>query len=61
MLKIEQYDEVELVDGRRGCVVEVARGPGVLYAVDVGSSPEDWETLYLYDRDIARVVARPNS
>ena len=58
---IQEFDIVELKNGRRGCVVEVARGPGDLYAVDVGSSPEDWETLYLYERDIARVVARPNS
>lgn len=46
---IEQFDEVVLKDGRAGAVVEIY-GDQIQFAVDIGSSPKDWETI-LVDRD----------
>lgn len=41
---INQYDTVHLLDGREGTVVEVLGG-GERFLVDVGTSPQDWETI----------------
>ena len=41
---IKQYDQVLLKDGRQGCVIEVNSVEN--FDIDVGSSPEDWETLW---------------
>lgn len=41
---IKKYDTVRLQDGREGTVVEVL-GDGERFLVDVGTSPEDWETI----------------
>ena len=41
---IKQYDTVRLRDGREGTVVEVLGG-GERFLVDVGTSPQDWETI----------------
>lgn len=57
MLKIEQYDDVELVDGREGCVVEVFDSEHFL--IDVGSSPKDWDTIDATIDDIVRIILRP--
>ena len=46
-----QYDRVVLKDGRVGCVVEVY-GDQEKFDVDVGHSPEDWETVYVSREDI---------
>lgn len=51
MAKIKQYDHVTLKDGREGCVVEVY-GDQDKFDVDVGSSPKDWETVYVSRVDI---------
>ncbi len=41
---IKQYDNVKLKDGREGAVVEIF-GDQDVFLIDVGSSPEDWETI----------------
>lgn len=43
-MKVKEFDTVILKDGRKGSVMEVF--PNGSLVVDVGSSPEDWETLY---------------
>ena len=43
-MEIKEFDTVLLKDGRTGSVVEVF--PDGSLIVDVGSSSEDWETLY---------------
>ena len=43
-MKINQYDTVQLKDGRIGAVVEVNGDDSV--DIDIGSSPKDWETLW---------------
>lgn len=52
---IKEFDTVLLKDGRKGDVMEVF--PDGSLIIDIGSSPEDWETLY--DKtvdDIERVI-----
>ncbi len=51
MTRIKQYDHVVLKDGRKGCVVELY-GDQDRFDVDVGSSPEDWETVHVSRDDI---------
>ena len=43
-MEIKEFDTVLLKDGRTGSVMEVF--PDGSLIVDVGSSSEDWETLY---------------
>lgn len=59
MQMIQQYDEVELKDGRTGCVVEAFEQR--LFLVDVGCDPQTWQTLEVGREDIARVIRRPRS
>lgn len=42
-MKIKQYDNVLLKDGRSAAIVEVFSDTAFL--ADVGSSPKDWETI----------------
>lgn len=54
-MEVKEFDTVLLKDGRKASVMEVF--PDGSLIVDVGSSPEDWETLY--DKtidDIERVL-----
>ena len=53
---IRPYQTVVLKDGRKGCVVEIY-GEQDRFDVDVGSSPDDWETVYVGREDIARVLS----
>lgn len=50
---MKQYDTVLLKDGRRGVVVEVFDNSCI---VDIGSSPEDWETISVKKEDIEKVL-----
>lgn len=43
-MEVKEFDTVILKDGRVGSIMEVF--PNGTLIVDVGSSPEDWETLY---------------
>lgn len=42
-MEIKQYDTVLLKDGRKATVVEVLSD--TVFIADVGSSPEDWDTI----------------
>lgn len=53
-MKIEQYDSVRLKDGREGCVVEKFGESDFL--VDIGSSPKDWDTIYVSLGEIEAVI-----
>lgn len=54
MMKIEQYDSVLLKDGRRAAIVEKFSETDFL--ADVGSSPEDWDTIDITIKDIEKVI-----
>lgn len=60
MIIIKLYDEIETVDGKRGCVVDrygnEDRGDDDLFVVDVGDSPSTWETIDVRRKDIKRVI-----
>lgn len=43
------YETVKLKDGREAVIVEML-GPD--YIVDVGSSPEDWDTILVKEDEI---------
>lgn len=53
-MMIKQYDTILLKDGRTGVVVEVFGEKD--FIVDVGSSPEDWETIDVLLTDIEKVL-----
>lgn len=55
MKPIEQYDRVELIDGRKGIVVEIL-GDQEIFIVDVGTSPDDWDTVDVLRKDITKVI-----
>lgn len=52
---IGQYDKVLLKDGREGVVVEVL-GEQELFITDIGTSPDDWETIEVKREDIEKVI-----
>lgn len=49
---MKQYDKVKLKDGRIGVIVEIFED---VCEVDVGSSPEDWETITVKKSEIIQV------
>lgn len=51
-MKIEQYDIVKLKDGREAVVVEKFDDKNFL--VDIGKSPEDWDTIPVTLDDIEK-------
>lgn len=53
-MEIKEFDTVLLKDGRKADVVDFL-GPKT-YVVDVGSSPDDWETLVVADDDIEGIL-----
>ena len=53
-MKMAEYSEVLLKDGRSACIVEVLSDTEFL--ADVGNSPEDWENIYITIDDIDRIV-----
>lgn len=57
MQRIDQYDTVKLKDGREGAVVEVL-GDQDIFEVDVGSSPEDWDTITVKRDEIEDVIKK---
>ena len=60
MIIIKLYDEIETVDGVRGCVVDrynkEDQGDDDLFVVDIGDSEDTWETIDVHRRDIKRVI-----
>lgn len=58
-MEIKEFDTVVLKDGREGSVTDIF--PNGALVIDIGSSPEDWETLY--DKtidDIEQVIHTEN-
>jgi len=54
-MKIEQYDKIELKDGRTASVVEIF-GEGEVYLVDVDLPGPDWETISIKPDEIKAVL-----
>lgn len=50
---MKQYDVIKLKDGRVGTVVEIFDTACI---IDVGDSPEDWETIEVDKKDIESEV-----
>lgn len=55
-MKIKQYDEVLLKDGREAVIVEVFSETDFL--ADVGGSPNDWDTIDITIADIDHVIKK---
>lgn len=53
-MKITQYCSVLLKDGRKAAIVEV--WDDIHFLADVGSSPEDWDTIDITADDIEMVI-----
>ncbi len=53
-MKIKQYQNVKLKDGREGCVVECFGDDAFL--VDIGDSPKDWETISVKKDEIEKII-----
>lgn len=53
-MKIKQYDEVVLKDGRPAVIVEVFDDTHL--QADVGSGPDDWDTIYINVNDVEKVT-----
>lgn len=54
MQEIKEFDTIVLKDGREGAVVDVL-GDQDIFLVDVGSSPDDWETIEVKLDEIERI------
>ncbi len=50
---MKQYDIVRLKDGRTGVIVEIFDDA---CEIDIGDSPEDWETISVEKKDIIEVL-----
>ena len=55
-MKVKQYDEVMLKDGREAAIVE--KISETRFMADVGDSPKDWETIEIGITDIDYVIER---
>lgn len=53
-MDVKQYDTVLLKDGREAAIVEVFENRA--FIADIGSSPEDWETISITIDDIKKVL-----
>lgn len=53
-MTVKQYDTVLLKDGREAAIVEAYENKS--FIADVGSSPEDWETISITIDDIEKVI-----
>lgn len=62
MIIVNLYDEIETVDGVRGCVVDryskEDHGDDDLFVVDIGDSDSTWKTIDVRRRDIKRVISK---
>ena len=46
----KMYDNIKLKDGRVGCIVDISGDVG--YIVDVGDSPDDFETIAIRKEEV---------
>lgn len=56
MREIREFDRVLLKDGREADIMEVFENKA--FIVDVGSSPEDWNTISVTIDDIEKVLSK---
>ena len=54
-MDIKQYDSVILKDGRQAAIVEV--WDSTHFLADVGSSPQNWDTIDITIDDVERVIS----
>lgn len=54
MRKIKEFDRVLLKDGREADVMETFENK--VFIVDVGNSPQDWETISVTLDDIEKII-----
>ena len=54
MRKIKEFDRVLLKDGREADVIETFENKE--FIVDVGNSPQDWETISVTLDDIEKII-----
>lgn len=52
-MRLKEFDTILLKDGRQGDVMDIS--PGAI-AIDIGSGPADWETIYVTRDDIERIL-----
>ncbi len=52
---MKQYDVVKLKDGREGTILEIFETACI---VDIGDSPEEWETISVDKKDIEEIIYR---
>lgn len=57
-MKIKEYDTVLLKDGREAAIVEKFSETDFL--ADIGSGPEDWETIDVKIDDIEKIIQTSN-
>lgn len=50
---IEKYKRIRTKDGREGTIVDYL-GPD--YIVDIGSSPEDWDTILVKAEEVEKEI-----
>lgn len=56
-MKIDWYDDVELKDGRTGCVIEIYKHPdGDGYEIELSDEPCNSETVTVGINDIKKVI-----
>ena len=55
-MQIKEFDTVLLKDGREAAIVEILDDTHFL--VDVGDSPDDWDTIDATIDDIVKVIHR---
>lgn len=55
-MKVKQYDDVILKDGRKAGIIEVFSDTH--FMADVGSGPNDWETIDIDLKDIESVIEK---
>ncbi len=59
-MKIDWYDDVQLKDGRIGCIIEIYKGDHgeIGYEIELSSDPHDSETITVSIDAIEKVVRK---
>jgi hypothetical protein len=53
----KEYDMVLLKDGREGTIMSICGGCGE-YSVDVGTTPETWDNIFVTEDQIEKVLTK---
>lgn len=59
-MKVDWYDDVELIDGRTGCVIEIYENEevGDGYEIELSHKPDDSETVTVTMDKIKKVIRK---